>query len=410
MSKPLGVVLNFAADTRDAVKDVDKLTRSVKNVGKGASGLRGVLSGSLKAGIAGVGVAAVGAGIAFVDMAKAAYADAQAQAKLERTLKRIPGLTDKAAESAGSWIDSMELLTGIADDDLRAALARLAVVTGDLTEAQRLSVLAADAAVASGKSFETVYNAAAKAAGGNTAALKKLFPQLDAGPDKVLSLKEAVKQLGEAYGGAAKAAEDNDLFGRLGTIWGQLKEALGSAALPTLEELSDWFKDKKNQRALQDWIDQVGEWSTKIGTDFAGEVRDFVAWLQTDAGQQALKEWTENLKTLAGAFGSIAHGIESVASWWNQIPAPLRKLLLGNIGLISTAGQVSAAHNPSGYYGGLGDPYGRSKTKPSGTSGGAYANSGGVTVNVTNNYPKPERPSDTIARDLRTARHLTGAF
>jgi hypothetical protein len=404
MSKPLGVVLNFAADTRNAVKDVDKLTRSVKGVGKGASGLRGVLSGALKAGIAGVGVAAVGAGIAFTDMAKAAYSDAQAQAKLERTLKRIPGLTDKAAESAGSWIDSMELLTGIADDDLRAALARLAVVTGDLTEAQRLSVLAADASVASGKSYETVYNAMARAASGNTAALKKLFPQLDAGPDKVLSLKEAVKQLSAAYGGAAKAAEDNDLFGRLGTIWGQIKEALGSAALPTLNELSEWFKDKKNQKALQDWITKVGEWSQKIGTDFAGEVQSFVAWLQTDAGQQAIKEWTENLKALADAFGAVAHGIQSVAGWWNKMPAPLRRYFLGGGGL---PGLVNAV--------GGGDGAPKPSTRAQVGSGGAYApasggRSGGVTVNVTNHYPKPERASDTIARDLRTARHLTGAF
>ena len=121
-----GVVLNWAANTAKSVRDVDKLTSSLKRQDSAASKLGGVLKGALKAGVVGIGVAAVGAGIALVDMAKAAYSDQQAAAKLDRTLRRIPGVTKKAAAGAAAWVDQMELATLVSDDQLRAAFGQRA--------------------------------------------------------------------------------------------------------------------------------------------------------------------------------------------------------------------------------------------------------------------------------------------
>jgi hypothetical protein len=115
-------------------------------------------------------------------------------------------------------------MTLVNDDELRPALAKLALVTKDLGKAQRLTALSADVAAGSGRSFESVATAMAKAAGGNVTALKRLFPQLDAGPDKVLTFKEAMDQLRDAYKGAGKEAADNDLFGRLAAAFAAIKE------------------------------------------------------------------------------------------------------------------------------------------------------------------------------------------
>lgn len=395
-----GVVIQWSARTRDAVRDVDKLTRSVRNVGSQATSAGGILKSSLKAGAAGLAVAAVGAGVAFVDMAKAAYADAQAQDNLERTLKRIKGITDSAADSTGAWIDSMELLTGISDDDLRAALGRLAVVTGDLTKAQVLSTVAADASVASGKEFKSVFNAMAKAAGGNTAALKKLFPELDAGPDKVLSLQEAVDQLTTSYGGAAKAAEDNDLFGRLGTIWGQLKEALGSAALPLLEDLAAWFSDSKNITALQGWITEVGNWATTVGEDFAGEVKGFIDWLQSDAGKNAIAGFTQSIADLGNGAKEAWRLLEPFVSligdlleFYDRLPAPLK-------GLVGLGEMASSSGSERTSKGGGGGTFGKS------SASNADVLRPGSTVNVTINNPKAEKVSTSIAAAIRAGKYL----
>lgn len=339
MAKPLGVVLNFYADSKDAVRDIGKLTRSLDRMGDKSKSVGSKMKSMAKAGPLAVAAGLGAAAFAAVDFAKAAYADDQAAQKLERTLLRVAGITEQSAESAGKWIDSMELMTGIADDDLRTALGRLAVVTGDLTEAQDLSALSADAAAGSGKDFAAVFNAMAKAAGGNVNALKRLFPQLDAGPDKVLTLKEAVDQLSESYGGAAKAAEDNDLFGRLATIWGQVKEALGQAALPTLEDLAEWFGDPKNIAAIQDWITKLGDWSRTVGEDFAGQVKDFIDYLKSPEGKAAI----DNLSASLVSFGSGAKEagdqlapfltlLGDLLDLYNAIPAPLKGLVgLGEI-------------------------------------------------------------------------------
>jgi cytidylate kinase len=53
-------------------------------------------------------------------------------------------------------------------------LERLSRATGDLNKAQKLQAIAIDVAAGSGKSLETVTNALAKAAEGQTASLGKL--------------------------------------------------------------------------------------------------------------------------------------------------------------------------------------------------------------------------------------------
>lgn len=310
MASPGSIVIQFRADADKARRNILKLTKSLDGVGREAQTTGSRLAKFAKAGPLAVAAGLGAAAFAAVDFAKAAYSDAQAAAKLERQLLRVAGVTDANVEAAGRWIDSMELMTGIADDDLRQALGRLAVVTGDVAEAQDLTTLAADASVASGKEFNTVFNAMAKAAGGNVSALKRLFPQLDAGPDKVLTLAEAVDQLSKSYGGAAKAAEDNDLFGRLATIWGQVKEALGQAALPTLEDLAAWFSDPKNITALQTWVTELGNWSRAVGEDFAGKVQSFIDYLQSPAGQAQVDDMTTSLMGIAGALKDIIDAAE----------------------------------------------------------------------------------------------------
>lgn len=389
------VVIQFKADADKAVRDIGKITRSLGDVDSQAKGASTTLKKMGKG--AAVGVAAVaGVGFvaadAFLDMAKAAYSDAQAQDKLERTIDRVKGVTTKAAEATGAWIDRMELLTLISDDDLRNALARLTPVTEDLGEAQKLAALAADAAVASGKPYAAVVEAMAKAAAGNTAALKKMFPQLDAGPDKVLTMKEAVDQLTGSYEGAAEAAADNDLFGRLGKAFGQIKEAVGGIALPALEELADWFADPKNVDKIQEWIDKVNEWATTVGEDLLGKLRDFTAWLKSSEGKQAVREFTGNVKSMADAFVNLADAIDDLvgplldlkkATDW--LPSNIVIRMLGGGGFAPGGGEPAPRRGGGGGF----SPTSAPKSAP---------------ISIVINNPKPEKASTSIAAGQRLAR------
>lgn len=349
-------------------------------------------------------MAAIGAGVAFVDMAKAAYSDKLAADKLERSLKKVKGVTDDQAEAVADWVDQMELATLVADDDLRAALERLLPATENVTEAQNLAALAWDASVASGTSYESIVKAMAKGVEGNTTALKKMFPWLDAGPDKVLSMSEAMEQLNAKFGGEAKEAADSDLFGRLGKAFDQIKEAIGGISLPTLEEVATWFADEKHQEDIEGWIKKLGEWAKAVGEDLQGKLEDFITYLQSEEGKKAIADFAQNLRDIAAAFDAVATAIGGVIGWWDKLPDFLKGNPLTQFDdwladhpfpLLKPPAKKEYGDDPDEWF-----PARNSSSK----SGGSKPT---VVVNQTFHYPKAEKASASSAAAIRAARYLT---
>jgi len=89
--------------------------------------------------------AAVGAlGYALAGATKAAMEDEAAQVELARTLNISASATDAQIAATETMISKMSLASGIADDDLRPALANLARGTKDIDKAQQGLSLAMD--------------------------------------------------------------------------------------------------------------------------------------------------------------------------------------------------------------------------------------------------------------------------
>jgi hypothetical protein len=237
------------------------------------------------------GVVALGG--VMIDAANAAMEDKKQADNLVNTLKNIPGVTQAAIDKNAAWIDSMELATLVSDTDLRAAVGKLALATGDLADAQNLAKLATDVAAGSGKSYATVTDAMAKAAAGNTTQLTRMFPWLDKNNDGTVTLTEATEGLGEAYSGAAAKAAKNDPWKRMKVIWDQLYEAVGELLLPVIEKLGDWFADPKNRAAIGRMIDKVSELSREMGGKLVDAIRNLMEWLKDPANQRTLKNWAE---------------------------------------------------------------------------------------------------------------------
>jgi len=182
---------------------------------------------------AAVGALAAGAVVA----AKAAAEDAQAQDKLAGVLRRVAGANDATLKSTEDYISSMSQAVGVADDELRPALGKLATATGDVGKAQDLLKIALDTSAATGKPLEAVTTGLAKAYGGNLGALKKLIPGFDEGIIKSKDFGAAQKELARLTGGAAASNANTAAgqFKRLQITLDETKESIGAALLPVFE-------------------------------------------------------------------------------------------------------------------------------------------------------------------------------
>jgi phage-related protein len=227
--KLLADVDNFTKNLKTADKDVATFGDKVSEFGK-------------KAGLAfaAAGAAAVAyAGKLAIDGVKAAIEDAAAQTKLALTLKNVTGATEAQIEATEDYITKTSLAVGITDDELRPSLERFARATGDLTKAQKLQAVAIDVAAGSGKSLETVTNAMAKAAEGQTASLAKLGIGLTAAQLKTMDMDAITAKLADTFENQASAKADTfqGKLTRLQIAFDEGKETVGAFILTAITPL-----------------------------------------------------------------------------------------------------------------------------------------------------------------------------
>jgi hypothetical protein len=206
-------------------------------------------------------VTALAGGLAMA--AKAAIADEQSQKLLETQLRATLGPNQALADSMADFVDQTQLATGVADDELRPALAGLIRFTGDATKAQELLTLSIDASKATGKDLVAVSTAIGRAYDGNFTALKKLGVPLDENIIKTKDFKAAQEALTAQFGGAA-AANANTYAGRLQILkirFDEMVEGIGYRVLPILGQLLDYV-DKlikiMDDRGLGGVISELG--------------------------------------------------------------------------------------------------------------------------------------------------------
>lgn len=229
--------------------DVDDLKKKLGEADKAVETNSSKISEFGKKAAAAFAVAAAAA-VAYgtklaIDGVKAAIEDEQAQLRLAAALRSATGATEGQIRATEDFILQTSLATGVADDQLRPAMQRLAVSTKDTGEAQRLLALALDISKGRGIELETVANALGRAQDGNTAALGRLGLGLSKAELSTLTFTEVQTRLSDLYGGAA--AENADTFqgkiDRLKVGFDEAKESLGVALLPAVEQFITFLND-----------------------------------------------------------------------------------------------------------------------------------------------------------------------
>ncbi len=158
----MSLVLNV-----EILGEFKKLTSASKGAQSELQGLNKRISGFASS--AGKAFASIGVGLSFALVArelteatKAAIEDRKSQELLAVALRNTIKATDAQIDSVEESIKQMSLQSAIADDELRPAFQKLAIATGDISEANRLMAIALDASAATGKSLDQVTQAMAR--------------------------------------------------------------------------------------------------------------------------------------------------------------------------------------------------------------------------------------------------------
>jgi hypothetical protein len=236
------LTLSIVADIDNLQKGLKKADTEIETFGDkvGAFGKKAAAAFAVAAAAA----FAYGTKLA-VDGVKAAIEDEQAQLRLAAALRSATGATEGQIKATEDFILQTSLATGVADDQLRPAMQRLAVSTKDTEEAQRLLSLALDISKGRGLDLEQVANALGRAQDGNTASLGRLGLGLSKAELSTLSFTEIQTKLSDLYGGAAatNAETFQGKIDRLKVGFDEAKESLGTALLPFVEKFITFLND-----------------------------------------------------------------------------------------------------------------------------------------------------------------------
>lgn len=356
------LTLKLIADIDDFNKNLNKGSDEVEGFG-GKIEKFGKMAAVAFAAAAAAAVAY--AGKIAIDGVKAAIEDEAAQVRLAGALEKATGATRDQIAAVEQQITKTSLATGVADDQLRPALQRLALSTGDTAKAQDLLNLALDVSQATGKPLETVANALGKAYDGNSAALGKLGIGLSAAELKTMSFTEVQGKLSDLFGGAAAANAETfqGRMNRLKVAFDEAKETIGYALLPIIEKLVQYFIDyvipyiQKLAQAF-DPVKQAINDNKDSFEKLWGFIKDYVIPIFISLSTGALKVVGEVFGKIIDIIGAAIDKISSfvdavrgmvnaVISAYNRLPTPDIALIGGGGGGVSggVPGAISGGGN-----------------------------------------------------------------
>jgi len=354
------LTLKLIADIDDFNKNLNKGSTEVDGFGGKIEKFGKVAAAAFAAAAA---AAAAYAGKLAIDGVKAAIEDEAAQVRLAAALENATGATRDQIAAVEEQISKTALATGVADDQLRPALQRLAVSTGDTTKAQELLNLALDVAQATGKPLETVANALGRAYDGNTTSLGRLGIGLSAAELKTMSFTDVQGRLSDLFGGAAaKNAETfQGRIARLQVAFDEAKETIGFALLPIIERLVNFVVNQvvpnlqKFASAFDPIVKAINENRDSFQRLF-NFIGDYVIPILTNLAGGALRVVGEVFGRIIGIIGSaidkIADFVESVKNMVNAVISAYNRLPTPDIALIGGSGGFAGGGAPGAISGG----------------------------------------------------------
>jgi hypothetical protein len=232
--------------SKAAAKDINKLGKNFDAFASKATKAFGLAAAASAAFAVKVGVDAV----------KGAIEDQKQQIALATALRNTTGATDEAIAATVTYLDKLELLVGVDNNQLIPSLQILTQATKDVTSAQQLQNLALDISAGTTKDLGAVSLALAKAVGGNVGALTRLGVPLDANAVKAKDLNAILAALSATFEGQAEKRAETLEFGlmKLQLAFNQIADQVGYALLPIIKEFANYIITDVLP-VIQSWVD-----------------------------------------------------------------------------------------------------------------------------------------------------------
>lgn len=240
----------------------DKAEKAASRLGKSFDRLAGRIGAALS-------IAAIAK---FSKAAITAFAEDEKAAKsLTRTYENL-GLAFQGA-IVNDYVDQLQRATGVADTELRPALATLTRATLDYGRAQDLLGTAMNVSAGTGLSLETVSNALAKAQLGQMTSLAKLNIGIGKAEASTISFDDALVRINQRFSGQAAVAA-NSYEGQLKRLRIQADEAqesLGKDLVLAISRLTTGGDLTTLGNKFEDMADNAGKMAIGIA-DIIGEL------------------------------------------------------------------------------------------------------------------------------------------
>jgi hypothetical protein len=226
------------------------------------------------------------------DAVQGAMEDQKQQIALATALRNTTGATDEAIAATVTYLDKLELLVGVDNNQLIPSLQILTQATKDVTAAQQLQALALDISAGTTKDLGAVSVALARAIGGNVSALTRLGVPLDANAVKAKDLDAILGSLASTFKGQAEKRAQTLEFRlmKLQLAFNQILDKLGYALIPVLEQFANVVTTKilpainKFVETNQDKLVTSFTLAANAAVVFLTVAIDFANWIANNMG------------------------------------------------------------------------------------------------------------------------------
>jgi hypothetical protein len=376
-------MLSIPISTTFAGDGVQKAIKSFKQLETASDKVKFVLKAGAVAGVAAfaaLGTAAFQAGQALLGFAKMAADDEKSQKQLAASIRASTKATDAQIASVEDFIDVTQRATGVADDELRPAYARIIRSTKDFEQAQRILKTALDVSTATGKPLKNVVEALSKSFDGSNTAIGRLGVGYDKAALKAMDFNDIQKDLEKRFSGSAleNAQTFEGTMARFRITIDELKESLGQAVLPYLKKLAEYgiqIADAFGRDGVAGAMDELKFILSTLLYDENG---------QLNAAGQQINDLANSLNGIANFINNLGKGLYYASG------SPLFNLIPGRKDVspisVPTFGTIDTSINPGSLRGIRGSGSGVNITVQTGI--GDPIEIGRQVYNVLNNFER----------------------